>query len=81
MKSYHLAELFSYLEIFQTNIVAQIKTHILCSVPFTEYCAFRNIMWKYMVDATDATDGDVTGRLRFACWMTKGRTGTHSRNI
>jgi len=40
----HLAKFF--LEMFHTNIVEKIKTHILCPVTLYENRAFYGIMWK-----------------------------------
>ena len=40
----HLAEL--ELEIFQLKFVEQIKTHVLCSVPFSENHVVYEIMSK-----------------------------------
>jgi len=42
-----LDDFFSELEIFQTKVVAKIKTHIVCSKKFfSENRAVYEIMWK-----------------------------------
>ena len=46
----YLAHLFLELEIFQTNVVEKIKTHILCSVTFLESRAVYEKMWKNIVE-------------------------------
>ena len=33
------------------QVVAKIKTHILCSIPFSENCAIYEIMWKNIVES------------------------------
>jgi len=38
------------MRIFQTTFVDEIKTHILCSVTFSENHVVYEIMWKNMVE-------------------------------
>jgi len=54
---------------FQTNIVEEIKTHILCSITFPENRAVYGKMWKNMVEA--GRTHSIIRRIRFACWKTK----------
>jgi hypothetical protein len=54
MKTYvhlwqYLAEFVLEWEMFQTNVVEKIKTHILYSITFSENHAVYEIMWKNMV--------------------------------
>jgi hypothetical protein len=61
--SHYVAEFFLEREMFQTEFVEKIKTHILCSIitpppfPFPENRAAYEIMWKNMVqpDRTQMT--------------------------
>jgi F0F1-type ATP synthase membrane subunit c/vacuolar-type H+-ATPase subunit K len=36
---------------FQTEVVDEIRTHILCLVTFSESFAIYGLMWKNMVDS------------------------------
>ena len=64
----YCAECFSEREVFRTEIVQKIKTHILCSVTvFSENRAVCEIMWENVVQATV---GNMIRRMRIACWMT-----------
>ena len=45
-----LAYFFLELEMFETNFVEKIKTHILYSVTFFENCVVYEIMWKKDVE-------------------------------
>jgi hypothetical protein len=59
----YLAHLFSEREMFQAKIVAKIKTHILCSVPFfRKSCRFLDNVVKYC-RAGQATDENMAHAL------------------
>jgi hypothetical protein len=67
---------------FQTKVVEEIKTHILCSINCfpTEN---RALFWdnvKIYGRARHATDGSIMQHLRFACWLTKA-TDTHTEYV
>jgi hypothetical protein len=65
---------------YQTKVVEKIKTHILRSTTFSrKSCRFWDNMEKYC-RARQATDGNITRRMRFACWITKA-TDTHSEYV
>ena len=56
---------------FQTNVVGKIKTHILFSVSFfRKSCRLLDSFEKYG-GVRDATEDSKTGRMRFACWISK----------
>ena len=58
------------------KVVQKIKTHVLCSVTFPRKSC---LLWDNVEKcerAGQATDGNITWRMRFACWVTKA-TGTH----
>ena len=58
------------------KVVERIKTHILCSVTvFRKSCRLWENVGK-RGKAGQATDGNTTRRMRFACWLTKA-TDTH----
>jgi hypothetical protein len=64
---------------FQTN-VEKIKTHILSSITlFRKSCCLRDNV-ENAVKARQATADNITGRMRFACWITKA-TDTHAEYI
>ena len=46
----YLAELFLEWEMFQTKVVGKIKTHILCSIMFSENLIVYETMWTNMVE-------------------------------
>jgi len=46
----YLIHFFLDLEIFETKVVEEIKTHILCSMIFFLNSAFYEIMWKNTVE-------------------------------
>jgi hypothetical protein len=54
----YLAELFLEWEMFQMKVVQKIRSHILCSITFSEKHAISEIMWKNMVEPEAA--GNVT---------------------
>ena len=72
----YLAEFFLEFEMFQTEVVAKIKTHILCSASlFRKFCN----LWDDLETCYNDTvmDDIVIWRVHFACWITKA-TDTHS---
>lgn len=66
----YLAELFLESEIFRTKAVENIKAHILRIITFHENRAVCEIMWKNVVQPTQAIDNEIL-RMLFACWITK----------
>jgi hypothetical protein len=72
----YLTQLFLEWEMFQTDIVEDIKTHILCSITFfRKSCRLWANVKKYC-RAGQAT-GDNIRPWRFECCITKA-TNTHS---
>ena len=71
------AHFFSERKMFQTNVVEEIKTHILCSETFFffENCAVYEIILKNVVDP-DRPQMTIRS-MRFAYWMSKA-THTHT---
>jgi hypothetical protein len=62
------------------KIVQKIRAHILCSLPFFQKsCQFWDNVEKYG-GAREATDDNVTRRMRFGCWITKA-TNIHSEYV
>jgi len=47
----YLAQSFLEQKMFQTNIAQKIKTHILCSILFSENRVFYELMWKNIVQS------------------------------
>jgi hypothetical protein len=83
MKTYvhlYIAELFLESEIFRMRVVEKIKAHILRIITFHENRALCEIMWKTMVQPTQATDDYEILRMLFACWIIK-TTVTHSEYV
>jgi hypothetical protein len=66
---------------FQTKVVENIKTHILCSTIFVSRKSRR--LWdnveKYGT-ARQATEDNIIRRVRFACWITKA-TDTYTEYV
>jgi len=64
------------MKIFQTKVVEELKTHILCAVTFFfENRAVYEIMWNNIVEWCRS---QVTiWRTRIACWIPKA-TNTHT---
>jgi len=52
------------------------ETHIVCSIFVRKSCRFWDNVEKYGT-ARNATDDNITQRMRIACWIPK-TTGTHS---
>jgi hypothetical protein len=63
----------------ETNVVEKLETHILNLIFFFENRAVYYIMWKNMVapDRSLMTEYGAE-KTRFACWITKARTQTHT---
>ena len=57
------------------KVVEKLKTHILCSITFSEDRAVYEIMSKNLVKL-EATNGVTIWRIRGACWISKT---THTR--
>jgi len=74
----YLAQLFLELEMLQAKFVEKIKTHIFCSIIFTENLAFYEIMWKNMIEP--GRPQMTIWRIRFTCWINKA-TDTHSECV
>jgi hypothetical protein len=55
----YLAQFFLELEMIQTNVVAEIKTHILCWMTFFWKFSFHEIMWKKYCIVGQATDDNM----------------------
>jgi hypothetical protein len=53
----------------QAKVVEKTKTHILCSIFFSENCAVYEIMWKNMVEP-EATDGYIIRHMHMARCIT-----------
>jgi hypothetical protein len=65
---------------FQTKVVENIKTHILCSVTFVrKSCRLWDNVEKYG-SIGQVTDKNIIWRMRIACWITKA-TDTHSEFV
>jgi hypothetical protein len=80
MKTYvhlYLVELFLESEMFRMRVIEKIKAHILRILTFHENRAVCEIMWKTMVQPTQATDDYEILRMLFACCIIKA-TFTHS---
>jgi hypothetical protein len=74
----YLAEFYLEWEMFQIKVVEKIKTHILRSVSFLrKSCRLWDNVEKYG-GAREATDDNITWRMRFACWITKA---THTQSL
>jgi hypothetical protein len=69
------AKFFSEWEMFRIKVVQKIKTHISCSVTFSNNRAVYEIMWKNMVQP-DWSRENIIGRMRFACLISKA-TSAH----
>jgi hypothetical protein len=74
----YLALFFLEWEMFQTKVVENITTQILCSVTFFEYRAVYEIMCKDIVEP--GRPHMTIWRMRIACWITKA-TDTHSEYV
>jgi hypothetical protein len=64
-------------EMFQAE-VQKIKTHILCSVTFSENRAVYEIMWESIVER--GWPQMTIWRMRVACWISKA-TNTQTHNM
>ena len=65
----YLAHFFLGWEMFQTEVVEKIKTHVLFSVTFFENRVVYEKMWKNYVEP--ARLQMTIRRMRIACWMPK----------
>ena len=63
-----LAQLFLEWEIFQTNVVEKIKTHILCSFFFSENRDVYEIMRKKYRRSRQATDDNMAHGIWYWIW-------------
>jgi hypothetical protein len=76
MKAYvhlwsYVAQYFLEWEMFYTEVVEKIKTHILCSMIFSrKSCRLWDNVKKYSI-AGEATDDNKIRRMCAACWITK----------
>ena len=66
---------------FQTKFVAEIKTHILCSITYfsPENRSVYEIIWTNMVEP-DRPHKNIIRGMRIARWITKA-TNTHSEYV
>ena len=73
----NISLIFPRIRNISDQVVAKIKTHILCSISFfSENCAIYEIMWKNMVEPDGPHDNSIWC-MHMACWITKA-TDTHS---
>jgi hypothetical protein len=64
----------------QTKVVEKTKTHILYSIKFfRKSCLLWDNVEKYG-RGRQATDDNITRRMRFACWINKS-ADTHSEHV
>jgi len=70
----YLAQFFVECELFQTNVVEEIKTHFMFNNFFLSKTMYE-IMWENAVDLDRPQM--MIRRMRFACWTSK-TTNTHS---
>jgi hypothetical protein len=63
---------------FQTKVVEEMKTHILCSVTFFLNPAVYEIMWKNVVER--GRPQMTIWRMRIARWIPKA-TNTHTQVV
>ena len=77
----YFAHFFLEWEMFQAEVVEKIKTQILCSVtpPPRKGCSLWGNVEKYGT-AGQATDNNITRRMRISYWITKA-TDTHSEYV
>jgi hypothetical protein len=66
------------MKMFQTRVVENINSHILCSVTFLKHHAIYEIMWKNIVQP-DRPQMAIW-HMCIACWVTKVKN-THSEYI
>jgi len=68
---WYLAEFFLEWEMFQSKVIENIKTYILCSITFffRKSCRLWELVEKYG-RARRAADDDITWHMRFAFWET-----------
>jgi len=57
---------------FQTEVVAKIKTHILCKLFFfSENRAVYEVMWKKRLSSQTGHGYNIVRDMRIACWIPK----------
>ena len=54
----------------QTKTIEKIKTHVSCAITCPENRAIYYIMWEKYGTTRQATDDNIIGRMRIACWIT-----------
>jgi len=75
----YLAQFFLEWEMFRTNVVGKIKTHIVCSITFfPENRTVCEITWENVVEW--GRPQMTAWRMRIACWIPKP-TNTHSHYV
>ena len=81
MYSPHLAQFFLEWEMFQTNVLEKIKTHIFCAIIFfpLKSCCLWNNMERYCT-VRQTTDENIIRRMRFAWWLNEA-ADTHSEYV
>ena len=76
----YLAQFFLEWEIFHSEVVEKMNTHILCSITcFRKSCRLWDNVEKFGT-AREATDVNIVQCMRIACWITKG-TETHPEYV
>jgi hypothetical protein len=73
------AQFFVYWEMFRNKGTENIKTHILCSITFSEYRAVYEIMWKNI--GKPGGSQMTIWRTRITCMIHKSTTNTHSEYL
>ena len=73
----YITHFFLEWEMFQINVVEEIKTHILCSITSFRKSWLLWDMWKKSV-VGPTTDNNIIWCKHIACWITK-TTNTHSQ--
>jgi hypothetical protein len=64
---------------FRTKVVEKIKTRFTFNNVFQKLCRLLDNVEKYCT-AHQVTDGNISRRVRIACWITKA-TDTHSEYV
>ena len=73
-----LTHFFFEWQMFQTKVVENIKTHILCSITFFKNCLVYAITWKQFVEP--GRPQITTWHTHIACWIPKA-TNTLSEYV
>ena len=76
----YLSQFFLDWKMFQTKVVENFETHILCPITFffLENSSVYKTMWKNIVERGRPQMTII--RMRFACWIPKSRD-THTQNM